>query len=451
MSDTIPGDGKDNDCDARVDEEKRNFIDDDGDGRIDEDLATLPVKLQSLPSVLFSSCWDPTNPSHTGRPKIAVVSKSCKPVSATHKDNTTTRRCEQIIVREWMATDSCGNVDFAKQEIVVEDRTLPSLSTPHNRTVTCSEYRDVTAAGIASSQDDCDGDVTTWYEDQLYECVVWRTWKARDECGNTAVATVQTLKLRVDPPAVRFPVNVSVTCLSSTEPSDTGIPVVSEPDLCGWNASGIVTVDHEDTEVETGNCNRLITRTWRITDICGNALQKFQTITVTHQSPDIKAPLSTTSSCDGSENFNVVGQATTSRSCKSVNITHSDRLEGTALTRQWIGVDSCGHSSLPRTQVITIDEEAPRLTVPSNITVLCHEPAHPNSTGWAVLEKDLSESCFRLGGTPTVVDYVDKRNGPDCPGFILRQWRAKSFLGHTILANQVITLGELVFIVFRLL
>lgn len=36
---TVPGDGLDNDCDGRIDEELRNGIDDDGDGLIDEDLA----------------------------------------------------------------------------------------------------------------------------------------------------------------------------------------------------------------------------------------------------------------------------------------------------------------------------------------------------------------------------------------------------------------------------
>ena len=38
---TEPGDGKDNDCDGRVDEEIRNGKDDDDDGFIDEDIQTV--------------------------------------------------------------------------------------------------------------------------------------------------------------------------------------------------------------------------------------------------------------------------------------------------------------------------------------------------------------------------------------------------------------------------
>lgn len=38
-----PGDGEDNDCDGRIDEEMENGIDDDGDYRIDEDLGVAPT------------------------------------------------------------------------------------------------------------------------------------------------------------------------------------------------------------------------------------------------------------------------------------------------------------------------------------------------------------------------------------------------------------------------
>ena len=35
---TIPGDGRDNDCDGKVDEEILDGKDNDGDGKVDEDL-----------------------------------------------------------------------------------------------------------------------------------------------------------------------------------------------------------------------------------------------------------------------------------------------------------------------------------------------------------------------------------------------------------------------------
>ena len=440
LSVTVPADAEDNDCDARVDEEVRNFIDDDGDGRIDEDLATFSVTLLSLPSVSLSSCRDPTNPRHTGRPEVSYVSESCQNVNVTHKDNVSRGPCQQVTVREWTATDSCGNIDRTTQVIAVSDRTAPSLSAPHNRTVTCSEYGNVEATGIARSHDDCRGSVTTWYEEELHDCVVWRRWKARDECNNTVSAVVQTLHLHVDAPTVDFPDDVKVTCLNSSEPAATGLPLVTESNLCGWKASGVIAVDHTDDETETQVCHKLISRSWHVADICGHELERVQNIRVLHLSPVIRAPPDITSSCFETGNLELHGRAVIIQSCKPVNVSYTDRLSGRVLQRQWMGVDSCGRSSAGRIQTITLEEEAPQLSTPPNLTITCHESVHPNATGWAVLEKDLNESCFRLGGRPTVIEYKDKRSGAVCPALIVRQWRATSFLGHSVSASQVITL-----------
>lgn len=344
--------------------------------------------------------------------------------------------------------DSCGNIGTAVHTISVEDRTPPSLSPPHNRTVTCEEYQDPAAVSTAQSHDDCAGNTTTWYEDELRGCSVLRTWKAHDECGNVATPKIQTLKLRVDAPVVHFPGEISISCLDSTESTMTGLPVVGQSNMCGWNVSDVVTVEHTDIVTELDDCHRLISRTWRVADVCGNELSYRQNITVFHLPPVISAPLNVTSSCNRTRNVDFLGQAIVTQSCKSVIVAYDESLDGTALKRRWTGVDSCGRSSLPQVQVITIDEEAPKLIVPSDITILCHEPAHPNSTGWAVLEKDLSESCFHLGGEhpPSIVDYVDSITDDGCPGAIVRQWRATSFLGHMVRANQLIALSKFWFL-----
>ena len=41
MSEAEPGDGIDNDCDGKIDEEQRDRKDNDRDGRIDEDLGRV--------------------------------------------------------------------------------------------------------------------------------------------------------------------------------------------------------------------------------------------------------------------------------------------------------------------------------------------------------------------------------------------------------------------------
>ena len=60
ISESIPGDGLDNDCDDKFDEEIRDGKDNDGDGRIDEDLQLVNkvihvvqiVRINSLKAIL---------------------------------------------------------------------------------------------------------------------------------------------------------------------------------------------------------------------------------------------------------------------------------------------------------------------------------------------------------------------------------------------------------------
>ena len=381
-----------------------------------------------------------------GQPNVLVISDSCKPKRITYNDYVTTDACGRNITREWVAKDACGNVHTAIQVIDVKDRTPPILSLARTRLVTCGQYiNSMVAPGAARSRDDCGSNLTTWFEDDLRGCVVQRTWHSRDKCGNVAGSKVQTLRLRVDAPRVRFPVNISVSCFSSLESTVTGDTAVTGPDMCGWNVSNIVTVDHSDGKTELEHCDRLITRTWRVADVCGNELNDVQHITVVHQSPVIKAPLNTTSTCDGLGNIELLGRATVTQSCKSVKLSYDDTLDGTVVARRWTGVDSCGRSSFPHIQVITLEEDPPRLSVPSVVTIPCHGSTHPNSTGWAVLEKDLSESCFRIDGKRhrTAVDYTDMMDDYGCPGFIVRQWRARTFLGHAVHSTQIITLSKL--------
>ena len=44
MTEQVPGDSLDNDCDGKIDEEIRDGKDNDGDGDIDEDLELVRVK-----------------------------------------------------------------------------------------------------------------------------------------------------------------------------------------------------------------------------------------------------------------------------------------------------------------------------------------------------------------------------------------------------------------------
>ena len=45
VTDTLPGDSIDNDCDGKIDEEMKDGKDNDGDGKVDEDLDLVRIYL----------------------------------------------------------------------------------------------------------------------------------------------------------------------------------------------------------------------------------------------------------------------------------------------------------------------------------------------------------------------------------------------------------------------
>ena len=438
LSDTVPADGKDNDCDGRLDEEIRNFVDDDGDGLVDEDLATTPVEMKPPRSSSLRSCRQPTNPSHAGRP---VISAECQPVRTDHTDIVEGSTCYRTITRQWTSVDSCGNVANATQLLILEDKTPPTLSAPDNVTVTCAELKDAIKTGVARPHDDCDS-VSMWHEDRLHRCTVHRQWFARDACGNGAPAVIQSISLQVEPPRLHLPAESTISCFHSVAPFYSGQATAVSSTLCGWNVSVAVQLRYEDVEEVTNVCDRLIRRYWVASDVCGNQAGGIQLIHVIHQSPLLNKPADTNSSCRAISNLDIVGRASFNHSCRSATLGYRDSLEGETVLRNWTAVDDCGMISAPVVQRIALVESAPRLVVNPNITIHCHDSSSPEDVGWPSVQ-EVDEACFDLGATRTTLKYTDERQGRGCSGFIIRHWTATSFLGHTVQADQLITWGML--------
>ena len=96
---------------------------------------------------------------------------------------------------------------------------------------------------------------------------------ATDHCGNVATAS-QVITVSDDtPPSFQLvPADVTVTC--------NDIPVFDPLDLhFGDNCDDDLTITHNDVQTGTG-CPFTITRTFTITDDCGNVATATQLITV---------------------------------------------------------------------------------------------------------------------------------------------------------------------------
>jgi hypothetical protein len=112
------------------------------------------------------------------------------------------------------------------------------------------------------------------------ETILTRTWTLTDDCGNSTIK-VQTITIKDNTPPI------------FTDPADT---TIYKDNNCNHNASVAVTgnitneADNCDNTLNAifsdvpvpGNCigEEIITRTWALTDDCGNSTSKPQVITV---------------------------------------------------------------------------------------------------------------------------------------------------------------------------
>ncbi|HXF48904.1 MAG TPA: HYR domain-containing protein [Verrucomicrobiae bacterium] len=190
--------------------------------------------------------------------------------------------------------------------------------------------------------------------------------KNADQCSSLCSKTVQVVD--TTKPTISCPGPVTVECLADVPPVNIGSVTASD------NCSG-VTVTH-DGDVASGSCPKIITRTYRATDACGNFATCTQTITVDDNTPpvlagcpqnaslqcyaDVPAPavVTATDNCDGviQVQFNET-QSNPGSSCNNI------------ITRTWTATDACGNVATCQ-QVITVnDNTAPIVTCPANIDV----------------------------------------------------------------------------------
>ncbi|MCX6873871.1 MAG: HYR domain-containing protein [Verrucomicrobia bacterium] len=154
----------------------------------------------------------------------------------------------------------------------------------------------------------------------------------------------------------------SVSC--STTPCESwrfDPPTAS--DACGGNN---VTVSVLST-VTTGTCPRVITRTWQVTDACGNSATCSQTVTVVDTTPP-----TLTCAPDKTVEFGTpwsFDDPTAADACSGTNVTPSvlsTVTNGTCpqvITRTWQATDACGNSATC-SQTVTVNT-LPTVTVNS--------------------------------------------------------------------------------------
>ncbi|MFQ5422795.1 MAG: HYR domain-containing protein [Phycisphaerae bacterium] len=200
--------------------------------------------------------------------------------------------CPRIITRTYRATDECGHTTDVIQTITVLDNTPPAITAaPDSVIVECVSDVPAPDTGLIGATDNCTapanitithiGDVAVG---DACSRIITRTYRATDECGNMTDVSQGIAVVDTTPPTITAsPSALAVQCIGDVPPADTAL--VAATDNC--SAPVDISIVHVGDVVSGGACSQTVTRTYRATDLCGNATDVTQTMTVQDTTPPI--------------------------------------------------------------------------------------------------------------------------------------------------------------------
>ena len=341
--------------------------------------------------------------------------------------------CGGTIIRTWTYSDGCGNSDSETQIITVEDITAPTFAgLPGASAVEC--IGDVPAMIDLTWNDNCDGTgvVTGSDASNGNTCpeTITRTWTYTDACGNIAtVSQIITVDDTIDPTA--------------TDPSpQVGLPPFFDPTQVtdATDNCGVPTITAGGDISDGGTCPEIITRTYIITDACGNFITVEQTFTVGDPvNPTATDPLPMNVECVA----DVLGPDATVVTDENDNgstpiVTwEDDNSDGNTcpetILRRYRVTDDCGNFIFV-TQIITVEDiTAPTFSgLPGASSVECIGDVP------AMIDLTWNDNCDGTG----VVTGSDASDGNTCPEVITRTWTYTDACGNIATVSQLISVGD---------
>ncbi|MFN8289052.1 MAG: HYR domain-containing protein [Chitinophagaceae bacterium] len=331
--------------------------------------------------------------------------------------------------------------------VTVADNEPPVINTcAPNITVNCAGA--VPAADISqvSATDNC-GPVTILPQGDVISNItcanrftITRTYLVTDGAGNSSSCTQLITVNDQTAPVITCPPALTVGCAANVPPPNTSQVTVSE------NCGGY-TVTHVGDVISNQTCaNRYtITRTYRVTDDCGNSAICTQIINVDDQTPPVitcPAPVTvscasavpapdpasvTATDCGGPAVVNFVNDVISNQTC-------ANRY---TITRTYRATDVCGNSSTC-TQIITVNDQTPPvITCPAPVTVSCAGAIPPPNTSLVTA----TDNC---GGIVTISYVRDVTSNQTCANrfTITRTYRATDVCGNSSTCTQIITVND---------
>lgn len=321
----------------------------------------------SVPAEVFIGCGD----EYTYVPNAV---DACSEVAVSFSD-VPLDGCAGGMIRTWLASDACGNTATAQTRITRVDNAAPIMTQfPQDVYADCSEIPSTLSAGIEYI-DNCTDVQVSFVEvtkggDCAYDFIIERTWTLTDACGNSSQWLWRIYVVdQVAPVFSSLPGDLTLSCQEDVPPAAN----LGATDNC----SGLLNLQLNELDAITG-CERVITRTWIATDVCGNSASHTQRITITDNDAPIftYVPANYNLACGGSSQPG--DQATAIDLCSNVVITYTD--EPTfggcpgGFIRHWMAQDACGNIATADQIVSAEDAIAPEfVNFPEDLTTECDQ------------------------------------------------------------------------------
>ncbi|MFD0962469.1 HYR-like domain-containing protein [Pseudofulvibacter geojedonensis] len=370
---------------------------------------------------------------------------TANPVVAWVSDVSDNNSCPEVITRTYSVTDDCGNSINVTQTITINDDTLPTASNPDPISIQCSA--DIPAIDIEVVTDEADNctanPVVAWVSDvsDNNSCpeVITRTYSVTDDCGNSINVT-QTITIDDDIlPTASNPDSVSIQCSADLPVVDIEV-VTDEADNCTANPVVAWVSDVSDNN----SCPEVITRTYSVTDDCGNSINVIQTITIDDDIlPTASNPDSVSIQCSADlpvVDIEVVTDEADNCTANPVVAWVSDVSDNNScpevITRTYSVTDDCGNS-INVTQTITIDDDIlPTASNPDSVSIQCSADLP------AVDIEVVTDEADNCTANPVVAWVSDVSDNNSCPEVITRTYSVTDDCGNSINVTQTIIIDD---------
>ena len=198
------------------------------------------------------------------------------------------------ITRTYVVTDAFNNSVSAVQRITVVDTVAPSFTVPVDITVSCELRDDLMITGQPSNlSDNCDTIPDFSFTDFVKggDCIgtgvldtIIRTWTVMDACGNSSQNMQEIILIDTTAPVISGIVaDITIQCNGDIVP----LPVIGTDITAIDNCSSSPILQYlgetntQGTDMNACNFyNYTLTRTWRVTDACGNSSEFAQNIVI---------------------------------------------------------------------------------------------------------------------------------------------------------------------------